>query len=936
MGAGTGKEWPDMSDFSIISFDTSLLSSYYSAKTNLRVTSALSTGTTSTSSTASASDITTPWDTEDDRSLGRRYSEVKNLKSFINLNDDEVKLADGDKDVEALFALYTALEDLKTIAEYAASDSTADNLLEKLSAQYNSGITEIKDYITGLDLDKITLFSGEKGNAATSGVALGKDTREYVGAISSYGTHNSAISGIQGDEVFTITLTDSSGSDDVVIDLSQIDGTISMKSLTDYINGQIATYTEINGNGEEVGKYNTRFKYEEVEDDKYSLVIDTYGSETVALSAAVADPALYLVGSTHKGTDGVESGAITTLRDEGTAASVLGTDDFYATDAENPLHEIKDEEGELIEQDPAVEQTFASASATDSQGNLYVLGTTTGDFGSQINTAETSDVYLTKFDSTGKALWSRLVGAADEAEGFDLVIDGEDNIVIAGQVNSELEEGDVYSGQDSFVAKYDNAGTELWLQQLDTVATDSANALAVDASGNIYVTGEVRGALNAGVSHGGGQDAYLIQIDGSTGDVAQTAQFGGSGTESGQAMAIDADGNILVASEEDGQAVIRVFDSTDLTSQISSYSLGDLNGGGISALAVDGTNVYLAGSSTATSFAGGGTIVNGNSGGRDGFVVKLSNSGGALSADWTSFLGSSSTDNISDLKVANGNVYVAGTTKGALPGDARSGYSDAFAARLNGTSGAADWHQQVGKSGSFGTGAAIAFSQDGVSVLSRLGLPTGEISYKEERDIATQTTAREGDYFFISVNGGAQRKIKIDAGDDFYDLEKKINRVSASYLNASVSLVDGGPRLKIATKNGGEVELIAGAGSEDALRKLGLEPTRVLSTEELFNVGEEALGTDPDNLGGAFALKIDDLTLLRSKQEAEYIANQLGKAMDTISRAYRSLFYDPVKAEILRSGQSNGTAPAYLSQQISNYQAGLSRLQAGISTSLYF
>ncbi|WP_417316677.1 SBBP repeat-containing protein [Emcibacter sp.] len=924
-----------MSNFSIVSFDTSLLANYYGAKTNLRVTSALSSANFSTSSGPRATDITTPWDTADERSLSARYNEVRDKRSFINLSDDEVQLAGSDQDAKALFALYTALEDLKTIAEYAAADTTSSSLLEKIGAKYSEGMIEVQEYLQGLELEKLTLFAGEKKANATTEVTLGKNTYEYTSPVSFIGTKYSAIPGLNGDEVFTITVGDGTESDDIVIDLSQISGTVSMTSLTNYINGQIGSLTKLNGEGEEVPKYDTEFKIEEVEDGRFSLMIDGGIGESVAFSAAVSDPTVYLVGNTSKGSSGTDTASITKLKDNGTSGNILSMTNHAATDSENPLHEIKDADGELVEQDPIAEQTTASASAMDSQGNLYVLGTTVGDLGSNINVAETSDVYLSKFDSVGNLVWSRLVGATDTAEAFDIAIDGEDNVVIAGQIDSELEDLDIFSGKDSFVIKYDDRGTELWTQQLDSAGTDSPASLAIDASGNVYVTGEISGAYNGSVTAGGGQDAYVMQLDSTTGAVAQVAQFGGAGTETGQAIAIDADGNVLVASEEDGQAVIRTFDANDLSSQLSSHVVGDLAGGEISDIVIDGGSVYLAGTSSSASFSGGGAVVAANSGGRDGFVISLANSAGNLSANWTTFLGTGATDSIEDLTVANGSIFVAGTTGGALPGDTKSGYTDAFAAKINGSTGATDWVQQVGAAESLSAGVGIGFSSTGSSVLNWLGLPTGEVGFKETRDIETQTTAAKGDYFYISVNDRTPLKIKIMEGDDFYDLAERINKRSFRYLNASVTTGDGGQRLKIATKNGGTVELISGEGSQDALRKLGLEPTKVLSSEELFDIGEDTAGTDPNDLGGAFGLEIKDLTQIRSKQEAEYIANQLTNALTTVSRAYRSMFYDPVKAAILKDSQAagNGQVPAHLTAKIANYQAGLNRLLAGSGSS---
>jgi len=71
----------------------------------------------------------------------------------------------------------------------------------------------------------------------------------------------------------------------------------------------------------------------------------------------------------------------------------------------------------------------------DSQGNSFVVGTTEGDIGGQINGAKTNDVFLSKYSSTGDLLWLRLLGASDEAEAFDIAIDADDNVIIAGKTN---------------------------------------------------------------------------------------------------------------------------------------------------------------------------------------------------------------------------------------------------------------------------------------------------------------------------------------------------------------------------------------------------------------------------------------------------------------------------------------------------------------------
>ena len=921
-----------MSNFTLITLDTGLLGSYYTAQSNLRTlaTASASSVPATPPSGSSPKDIT-PWanEGEQDSLLVSRYNKIRNETSFLDLNDEAVKKADGDADSEALFALYVALDKLKTIADYAADDNTLDSQLGRLSSQFNTGMKEVLDYVANVELDKLTLLAGEKKAGYESGIALGKDQFDLVGRVVSIGSADKVISGLNGTESFTLNISKFTDNDDIQINLADIAGDITLNSLVSHINAQIAAVKTLNSEGEEVGKYTTRFAVEEVSEGRFALKIDGLSSEKLTFTAAAPEPALYITGTTRAFGENREQATLSKLEDVlAPASSRKFTDTIAATDLSTPLPPLEDEDGNEIEAEQDPLHTTAAGTAVDSQGNVYILGSTEGDFDTQRNAAETSDVYLNKYDANGRLLWSRLVGGTGAATAYDIAIDGEDNVIIAGQADSELVSSDVFDGADSFVRKYDSQGETLWTRQLDTLAEDQANGLAIDTNGDIYVTGTIRGRLDSTTTPGGGEDIYVLKLSGEDGVVSQSTQIGGASTERGKAIAIASDGSILVASEEDGQAILRKLDAADLNTELASYALGDLGYGSIEGLAVEGGAIYLAGT-TSTNGLSGGTVVEASKGGKDGFVTRLSDNGTSFTPDWTHFLGTGSADSIEDIVAQNGAVYVAGKTYGTLNGQQKSGIIDGFAAKLNGTTGALDWQHQLGGVTGYGGSTGIAFSQNGTSVLSVLGLPTGQIENRETRDIATQTTARPGDHFYISINGKTPVKVTIREGDTYDDLAKRIDRLSFSFIKATAPLGSEGPRLSIKAQNDAEIKIIAGKGAQDALAKLGMKPATILTSEALFEIGEEATGTDPDNLGGVFGLGIEKLRVLRTKQEAKYVAGQLEQALSTITRAYRSLTYDPIKAEILRQGQIAGQAPAHLTKQLANYQNGLNRLLAG-------
>ena len=82
--------------------------------------------------------------------------------------------------------------------------------------------------------------------------------------------------------------------------------------------------------------------------------------------------------------------------------------------------------------------TTAQKTAVDSSGNIYVLGTSTGDFGSQINQG-TQDVYLTKYDSAGNVVWKNLLGSSGSANGYDLALDPSGGVVVTGASTADLD-----------------------------------------------------------------------------------------------------------------------------------------------------------------------------------------------------------------------------------------------------------------------------------------------------------------------------------------------------------------------------------------------------------------------------------------------------------------------------------------------------------------
>lgn len=610
-----------------------------------------------------------------------------------------------------------ALNDLKRIAEYASDSKTSSSLIAGLSTQFQSGLSQVDQYVRDTELDKLILLAGEKKSFVTSEVGLGKDERDITGNVVAAISATTAIVGLNGDEEFTINIDTISDNDDITIDLSEISGTLSLENLKNLINTKIRDVTTVNDDGETVSKYKSRASVEEVSDGKFALKFDVEGIEKLSFSAASSDPALIVAGSSRSSDfNAITQGSLTkytNLDDENQkelfSAEIVGIDaNGFVIPAD-----ADDDEAQDTSSTKVPFNTVPTAVKIDSQGNSFVVGTTEGDIGGQINGAKTNDVFLSKYSSTGDLLWSRLLGASDEAEAFDIAIDADDNVIIAGKTNEELIASDVFSGTDSFVTKFSNSGEELWTRQIDTIATDQANGLTVDANGDIFITGQVSGRIDATTTANGGEDTTIFKLGSASGIILDKAQFGGANNDIGKQIAIADDGNLLVLTEEDGNAVIRKLDKDNLDNTLASYDLGDLNGGSISDIIVDGTDIYVSGTTLSGSI-NGGNVIDGYNGGRDGFITKLNDNGGGFSADWTTYVGTSSSDTVSGISLSNGSIYLAGTTSGTLSGESKTGLSDSFTAKIDATSGATIWQQQLGEaSGGYNEGVAVAFSENG-------------------------------------------------------------------------------------------------------------------------------------------------------------------------------------------------------------------------------
>ncbi|MDY6854418.1 MAG: SBBP repeat-containing protein [Thermodesulfobacteriota bacterium] len=180
---------------------------------------------------------------------------------------------------------------------------------------------------------------------------------------------------------------------------------------------------------------------------------------------------------------------------------------------------------------PAYSDDSARAIVVDGDGNVYVTGGSYGD-------GTSSDYCTISYDSNGNERWvKRYDGPAySDDSARAIVVDGDDNIYITG--NSYY-----YGTWDYCTISYDRDGNERWVQRYDGDANhmDFARAIAVDADGNVYITG---GSYGDGTS----SDYCTISYD-SNGNERWVKRYDGPAYSDDDAFAIVVDdvGNVYVS-----------------------------------------------------------------------------------------------------------------------------------------------------------------------------------------------------------------------------------------------------------------------------------------------------------------------------------------------------------------------------------------------------
>jgi Beta-propeller repeat len=400
--------------------------------------------------------------------------------------------------------------------------------------------------------------------------------------------------------------------------------------------------------------------------------------------------------------------------------------------------------------------------AVDSSGNAYVTGYTYSSeatfpvtVGPDLTYNGGTDAFVAKVKADGTGLvYCGYIGGSGADIGYGIAVDSSGNAYITGQTASSEATFPVTVGPDlsfnggvpdAFVAKVNAAGTALlYCGYIGGSGYDIGYGIAVDSSGNAYVTGSTSSdqatfpvKVGPDLTFNGSLDTFVAKVNVAGTALDYCGYIGGTYNDIGYGIAVDSSGNAYVTGvTSNNQTTFPVTVGPDLTenglvdafvAKVKADGTGLVYCGYIGGnsydygygIAVDSSgNAYVTGKTTSTEATFPVTVgpdLTYNGGTEDAFVAKVNAAGTALV--YCGYIGGFGADQGNGIAVDSaGNAYVTGQTGSSeatfpVTGGPDLTYGDnvdAFVAKVNAAGTALVYCGYIGGSGAdYGYGIAV-------------------------------------------------------------------------------------------------------------------------------------------------------------------------------------------------------------------------------------
>jgi Carboxypeptidase regulatory-like domain/Beta-propeller repeat len=379
--------------------------------------------------------------------------------------------------------------------------------------------------------------------------------------------------------------------------------------------------------------------------------------------------------------------------------------------------------------------------AVDSSGNAFITGNTpSANFPTTVGAFDTirtgvSDVFVTKLNATGSSLlYSTFIGGSEADLGYGIAVDSSGNAFLTGYTffsndfvvyptTAGAFDTTLNGSTDVFVTKLNATGSSLvYSTFIGGNNIDFGNSIAVDSSGNAFVTGNTRGGnfpTTSGAfdsTFNGTDDVFVTKLNATGSSLLYSTFIGGNNVDIGNGIAVDSAGNVFVTGYTFSDVIPYpttggAFDTTSNggvdvfvtklnlagSSLVYSTFIGGDGGDEGRDIALDSTgNAFVTGITFdgaidyPTTIGAFDTTHNGTI--YDAFVTKLNAAGSSLL--YSSFIGGSGSDFSNGIGLdSSGNAYVTGytlddvtdypTTAGAFDTTFNGGEVDVFVTKLD-------------------------------------------------------------------------------------------------------------------------------------------------------------------------------------------------------------------------------------------------------------
>jgi len=287
-----------------------------------------------------------------------------------------------------------------------------------------------------------------------------------------------------------------------------------------------------------------------------------------------------------------------------------------------------------------------------------------------------SDVFVARYDSAGKHVWSTLLGAGNLDYADAVAVDtSSDEVVVAGSFTKSTNWGganlSAKGNFDAVLAKLNKGGQHSWSLSFGGDSSTYIKAIAIDPSGNIAAAGYFFGQSDygsGGLTSAGLGDVAVARYD-KYGAALWSKRFGGTSTDSAQAVAVDSSSSIVVVGYYQGTAdfgggalpsfggndgFVAKYDK-DGQHQWSKHFGGTSNDTGLTVAVGLNDSIVVGGTFYGTADFGGGPLTSNGSG--DAFLIVYDKDG---NYQWSQGFGGTSLDQFTTVAVEPGGDILSG------------------------------------------------------------------------------------------------------------------------------------------------------------------------------------------------------------------------------------------------------------------------------------